>query len=132
VRRFFSTNEKSIEAVMKQSFTFGGMHIAVQVAHLTPKIIDALASGRYENVERTAINMHVVENDRVLDLGGGIGCTGIVAGRIVGGENLFVVEANGDLLPDIKANLIANDVVGAQVIHKAIVPQKTTNQVTFF
>lgn len=117
---------------MKQSFTFGGMNIAVQSAHLTPKIKQALMSGRYENAERAAIDTHVTSYDRVLDLGGGIGCTGVVAGKIVGGENLIIVEANDDLLPDIHANLIANDVVGAQLVHSAIVPNLTTDHVSFF
>lgn len=117
---------------MKQSFTFGGMSIAVQSAYLTPKITEALSSGRYENAERSAINMHVTRMDRVLDLGGGIGCTGVVAGRIVGGSNLMIVEANGDLLSDISTNLVANGVIGAQLINSAIVATKTTGHISFF
>jgi FkbM family methyltransferase len=123
---------KKIEAGMKQSFTFGGMNIAVRSMHLTPKIEQALASGHYENAERTAITLHVMPQDRVLDLGGGIGCTGVVAGRIVGGENLMILEANGDLIPDIAENLSANGVFGAELVNAAVVADKTTKQVSFF
>ena len=106
---------------MKQSFEFGGMHLVVQKSHLTPKIRQALRSGMYENAERRAIAAHVRGHDRVLDLGAGIGCTGIVAGRVVGGDRLVVVEANGDLLSDISDNLMANGIFGATIIHGAVV-----------
>lgn len=117
---------------MKQSFTFGGMNIAVRSMHLTPKIIQALASGHYENAERTAISIHVTPDDRVLDLGGGIGCTGIVAGKIVGGENLMILEANNDLVAEISENLISNDVVGATVLDGAVVADDDIEQISFF
>lgn len=117
---------------MKQSFTFGGMNIAVQSAHLTPKIQQALSSGQYENAERNAITTHVTENDRVLDLGGGIGCTGVVAGKIVGGENLMILEANGDLVADITENLSVNGIVGTQLVHAAVVGNTCAKNVIFF
>lgn len=117
---------------MKQSFHFGGMHIAVETAHLTPPIIKALASGQYENAERAAIERHVRVGDRVLDLGGGIGCTGIVAGRIVGGDNLMILEANDDLMDDIVDNLTKNGVDGAQLIRTAVVAQKNITKISFF
>jgi len=117
---------------MKQSFHFGGMNIAVQSAHLTPPIIKALSSGQYENAERAAIERHVQAGDRVLDLGGGIGCTGVVAGRIVGGDNLMILEANGDLMADITDNLAANDVQGAKLVHAAVIARKDTANISFF
>jgi len=116
---------------MKQAFSFGGMHIAVRPKHLTPQIKAALLSGRYENAERTAIEMHVTAQDRVLDLGGGIGCTGVVAGKIVGGKNLMIVEANGDLVPEISENLAQNGVLGADLQHAAIVADQKTTQISF-
>ncbi len=117
---------------MKQSFHFGGMNIAVQSAHLTPPIIKALSSGQYENAERAAIERHVQPKDRVLDLGGGIGCTGIVAGRIVGGDNLMILEANDDLVEDIRYNLLENGVSGAQLIQAAVVAQKGAPNINFY
>lgn len=119
-------------AGMKQVFTFGGMDIAVRSMHLTPKIEQALISGRYENAERLAIGLHVTQQDRVLDLGGGIGCTGIVAGKIVGGDNLMIVEPNADLGCEIIENLAVNGVKGAQLIHSAIVADKSAGQIRFF
>lgn len=117
---------------MKQLFTFGGMNIAVRSMHLTPKIEQALASGHYENAERNAITMHVTSSDRVLDLGGGIGCTGVVAGRIVGGKKLMVLEANGDLVSEISENLMKNGVVGAELVHGAIVADDKAKHISFF
>lgn len=117
---------------MKQWFTFGGMNVAVRPVHLTPKIQQALATGRYENAERTAIKMHVTPQDRVLDLGGGIGCTGVIAGQIVGGSNLMILEANGDLMAEISDNLASNGVVGAQLVHGAVVAKRTTKHISFF
>ena len=119
-------------AGMKQVFTFDGMNIAVRSVHLTANIEQALMSGRYENAERTAIGLHVMPQDRVLDLGGGIGCTGVVAGKIVGGENLMIVEANADLGCEILGNLTANGVKGAQLIHAAVVAHKTAGYIRFY
>ena len=109
---------------MKQTFHFGGMDIAVQTTHLTPPIIKALSSGQYEKAERMAIERHVRAGDRVLDLGGGIGCTGVVAGRIVGGKNLMILEANDALMDDITHNLMANGVTDAQLVHAAVIAEK--------
>lgn len=117
---------------MKQQFTLDGMELCVSTAHLTPKIVNSLTSGRFERTERRAIKKNVVAQDRVLDLGGGIGCTGVVAGRIVGGESLMIVEANADLLPDISENLAANIIFGAKLVHGAIVADKTTETIRFF
>jgi FkbM family methyltransferase len=131
VTKVFSTNENDW-VDMKQVFSFGGMNIAVRFMHLTPKIEQALSSGCYENAERTAIGLHVTPKDRVLDLGGGIGCTGIVAGKIVGGENLMIVEANADLGCEIMENLAANGVTGSQLIQTAVVAHETTGHVGFY
>ncbi len=116
---------------MKQAFTFGGMNITVRPMHLTPQIKAALLSGRYENAERRAIEMHVTPLDRVLDLGGGIGCTGVVAGKIVGGDNLMIFEANGDLVPEITDNLVKNGVLGAHLQHAAIVADQNATHISF-
>lgn len=117
---------------MKHSFSFSGISIAVRNRHLTPKIHEALSSGRYENAERNAIQLHVNKSDRVLDLGGGIGCTGVVAGKIVGGKNLMIIEPNGDLITDINNNLIQNDVMGANLVNAAVVPGDEIGSVDFY
>lgn len=117
---------------MKQSFILDNIELSVNTSHLTPAIIKSLNAGRFEQSERTAIKKNLKSGDRVLDLGGGIGCTGVVAGRIVGGENLMIVEANADLLPDISENLAANLIFGAKLLHGAIVAEKTSETVNFF
>ncbi len=116
---------------MKKYFELDGMTLCVSKHHLTPKITEAINAGRFEGTERRAIKNHIEPSDRVLDLGGGIGCTGVVAGRIVGGDNLMIVEANEDLIGDIQENLAANLIFGATVTHGAIVAQKTSETITF-
>ena len=116
---------------MKQSFILDDMELSVSTSHLTPAIIKSLNTGRYERPERAAIKKSLRPGDRVLDLGGGIGCTGVVAGRIVGGENLMIVEANADLLDDITENLAANLIFGAKLLHGAIVAKNPLKQSTF-
>ncbi len=116
---------------MKKYFELDGMTLCVSKHHLSPKITEAILSGRFEGTERRAIKHHIEPSDRVLDLGGGIGCTGVVAGRIVNGENLMIVEANEDLIEDIQENLAANLIFGATVVNGAIVAQKKSETVTF-
>lgn len=117
---------------MKQSFILDDIELSVNTSHLTPAIIKSLNTGRFERPERAAIKKNLRPGDRVLDLGGGIGCTGVVAGRIVGGESLMIVEANADLLADIAENLAANLIFGAKLLHGAIVAEKTTETISFF
>jgi FkbM family methyltransferase len=117
---------------MKQSFELDGMSLSVSKHHLTPQIIEAISAGRFEGAERRAIKMHLKPEGRVLDLGGGIGCTGVVAGRIIGGENLMILEANEDLQTDIEENLAANLIFGADVVHGAVVAKKTSETICFY
>jgi len=112
-------------------FLFGGMNIAGRSMHLTPKIEQALSSRRYKNAERIAIGLHVSPEDRVLDLSGGIVCTWVVAGKIVGGENLMIVEVNADLGCEIMESLAANDVTGSQLIHTAVVAHEAMGHIRF-
>ena len=117
---------------MKQSFILDDIELSVNTSHLTPAIIKSLNTGRFERSERIAIKKNLKPEDKVLDLGGGIGCTGVVAGRIVGGVNLMIVEANADLLDHIAENLAANLIFGAKLLHGAIVAEKTTETISFF
>jgi hypothetical protein len=107
------------------------MNIAGQSMHLTPKIEQALSSRRYKNAERIAIGLHVSPEDRVLDPSGGIVCTWVVAGKIVGGENLMIVEVNADLGCEIMESLAANDVTGSQLIHTAVVAHEAIGHIRF-
>ena len=114
-----------------ETFNVGGVRLGVAASLLTPKISQALASGRYENAENRAIRQHVGKRGRVLDLGGGIGLTSVTAGQIVGGNRLVVVEANPELIPLISDNLQSNGVTGADVRHYAVVPQDHARVVEF-
>lgn len=87
---------------------------------------------RYEGHETYAIKRHVVAEDRVLELGAGVGYISMQIASRVGGENLLTVEANPKMAPCVEKNLAANLIEGVTVINAAVVPDSfTADHVSF-
>lgn len=92
----------------------------------------SLQGGRYEGHETVAVNRHIVEGDRVLELGSGVGYIAMQIASRIGGENLMTVEANPKMVPCVEKNLAANLIDGVTVINAAVVPDSfTEDDVTF-
>ncbi|GGE39957.1 FkbM family methyltransferase [Actibacterium pelagium] len=102
------------------SFKLQGVALEIPKALLTPKIEAALSEGRYEGQEAAALKAHLVAEDRVLELGTGLGYLAVQAARIVGPEAVTTVEPNPELIPVIKANLEANQMQGVTVLNGAV------------
>lgn len=117
---------------MKREFRIDHISLSVASEFLRPRLVEALETGRFEKSETVALKKNLNIDDQVLDLGGGIGYTGAVAGQIVSGKNLMIVEANPNLISTIEENLISNLVFGARIINGAVVAEKTGETVPFY
>jgi FkbM family methyltransferase len=86
----------------------------------TPSILAKLADGSYEADEARSADRCVRPGFRVLELGAGIGYVTAICARRAGAQNVLSVEANPDLLPVIRNNLVSNGLSGVTLIHGAV------------
>lgn len=96
--------------------------IAVPFVHglITPRIEGPLRSGRYERGERRQLEALLGPDDRVLDLGAGLGLVAVAAARRLDNGAVLSVEAQPDLLPVIRETWALNAVVGAEIRHGVV------------
>jgi FkbM family methyltransferase len=123
--------QRTIKSRNLAEFSINGVEVSVPDRFLTGKLRAAMQSGRYENQEARAAEVHLSSGDRVLELGAGIGYVSTICAQIIGAKNVFVVEANPDLIPIIQATHKANDVAEVEVVHAAVVSEPT-DAVEFF
>ena len=83
------------------------------------KIFKMLCTGKYERHESEIVRTTIEHDDRVLDLGGGIGVLALTAAKRVKAGAVTTVEANPILVPLIKENAVRNGLL-LNVIHGAV------------
>ncbi len=114
------------------SVSLHGVDIFVDFARWSPRLIELVLKGNYEVSEAKAIASFLSSGDRVLDIGGGIGLSGLLAGRVVGDQNVAVYEANPVNVDQIKRNFALNR-VSTSVETAAVVPDAyQRSEVSFF
>ena len=102
------------------SFTLRDIILDLPDSALRGTLPQALASGRYENTEADAIERHLTQGDRFLDLGAGAGYLCCLAARILGAGAVTGVEAGPETAAMAQANLARNGFASA-VLHGAVV-----------
>lgn len=90
------------------TFSIYGLTIAAPEHLLTPSIRLGLEKGWYERDEVEIARSRLVQGDRVVELGAGLGVTALVAARIVGSHNVFAFDANPELLVIQRENAALN------------------------
>lgn len=85
-----------------------GVDILMDYDRWSPRMVHLLSTENYEASEARAIRQLVEPNDRVADIGGGIGFSGSLAAQIVGSANLAVYEANPEAAETIRRTLAHN------------------------
>ena len=95
------------------------------------RIINVLKQGRYEAEEARALQAHLTEDDRLLELGSGIGVLGSLAAQIIPARNITCVEANEALLPVIRGNLDRNGASAATLLHGAVCSKPEAAEIDF-
>lgn len=93
-----------------------GVRVEIDQRLFSDKIIDRLYDGGYEREESVALDRTLRRDDRVLELGTGIGYTSTVAAKRVGSSRVLTVEANEGLAPTINKTYRLNNVSPTLVI----------------
>jgi FkbM family methyltransferase len=88
--------------------TVSGVNLWLDEVNLSTKTRRALFRGKYESPELDLLRESVSVVDRVLDLGGGMGVTGILCAKICGCENVLIYEANPCMAGVITRNFLLN------------------------
>jgi FkbM family methyltransferase len=104
-----------------RSFTLRGLTLFLPEAALKGNLERALTSGRYENHEADALLLHLRPEDRLLDLGAGLGFICALAARVLGETSVLGIEAGPDTVKLARRNLAANGLDGVKVMRGAVV-----------
>lgn len=88
--------------------SLAGFDIALPRALASPTIAGAVVKGGYESAERAAVVHGLTEQDRVLELGAGIGLIALTVNRAMPGIPILSVEANPALAIVIRENFARN------------------------
>jgi FkbM family methyltransferase len=95
-----------------------GVKIDLRGGLIHPDIVRRIYKNIYEDQEIALLRQYLKPDDRVLDLGAGIGHTAIFAARFTGSK-VYAVEANKDLLTIIAKNAKLN-LVNIETIFGAV------------
>ena len=88
-----------------------GVRLAVDARVLSPTMVGKLYEGGYETAEADLVRTTLTPDDRVLELGGGVGFIGIIAARVVRHPHqVLIIEANAQLIPLMELNFRLNGV----------------------
>lgn len=105
--------------------------LEISEQHLSPQLKLDLVRGRYEVKERKAVKKLLKADDKVLEIGTGVGYICITAAQIVGAENVISVETNPKLFGDIQKNLAANAIKGVTLHNYAAVAEAAQKETEF-
>ncbi len=100
-----------------------GVRLLLPESLLTPALLKAFETGRYEHLEARQLPRFLRDGDRLLELGAGVGFISSLASRTVKLHGPTVVEANPDLVPVIRTthqlNGVTADVRNAVALSRA-------------
>ncbi|MDD9921073.1 MAG: FkbM family methyltransferase [Boseongicola sp.] len=99
-----------------------GLSVPFVPSIITPRIERPLRNGRYEIGERMFLEGLVREDDRVLDLGAGLGLVAATAAKLAPNGAVLSIEAQPDLLALIRETWTLNEVENAALRHGMIMP----------
>ena len=88
--------------------TYCGVRLRLDPRWATPRLRDSIYRGYYERQEHDILRATLREGDRYMELGAGIGFLATCACQAVGADNVFVYEANPDLIETIRQTTSAN------------------------
>lgn len=96
--------------------TIAGVRLNVP-ASARGRVLASIYAEKYEGLEVRELPRLLRPDDVVVEAGAAIGFVGLIAQRTVGAENVHMIEANRDLIPEIARNWRDNDAEPCQVRH---------------
>jgi FkbM family methyltransferase len=115
----------------KSSYELHGVTIPIDRKIITDRILYSIIRGRYEGTEARAVKSMVKPQDRVLELGAGIGLISVVASKIVGENSVVCVEANPKMVGYIQKVHAANR-VNPKIVNAVAVGKSSTDTISFY
>lgn len=98
----------ALRALRDQRISVMGLELSVPLDVVSPRILFNILDGNYERQERRSVAAGVTPNDRVLELGGGLGVVAMTMAKAVPGLRVTTVEANPALADVIRSNAALN------------------------
>jgi FkbM family methyltransferase len=100
---------------MADFLEIAGLRIPNDPAVITPPVARAIENGRYERAEMAGLRKFVKPEDRIIELGAGIGVVSAFLAREMGVKNILCIEANPSLCAFITRVHRANGIAGVEV-----------------
>ena len=96
--------------------TIAGVKLNVP-ASAKGRVLASIYAEKYEGLEVRELPRLLRPDDIVVEAGAAIGFVGLIAQRMVGAQNVYMIEANRDLIPEIARNWRDNRIEPCQVRH---------------
>lgn len=109
-----------------------GIDIPFVPSIITPKIERPMRKGRYESGECALLEDILREDDRVLDLGAGVGLVSAIAARTASAGHVTAVEANPRLIGLIGETWALNGVTNATLLNAVVSGGKRKSKAKFY
>lgn len=119
---------------MSQSAEYFDFHGArlIDSRLISPLVRREILSGRYEGEEIACVLQTIRPDDRVLELGAGIGALSSVIMKRKPAARWICLEANPDLAPLIRKNHRLNELVACEVLTGALTRQSAPSEHDFY
>lgn len=106
-----------------KTFSLKGVKLCINDAGLSKDVLLSVLQGGYEDIEHRIMLENLKPDDRILELGAGLGFNSIAAAKVNGGK-ILAYESNPYLIPLIKRNQQINH-VSFEVRNKILVSQQS-------
>jgi FkbM family methyltransferase len=117
--------------LLRSTATLNGIRLAIDPEIMSPKMIEVIRTGHYEGAESREIARIVQPEERIVELGAGIGFIATTAMKTGQVKSLIAYEANPKLVPLIRQNAALND-VAFEVVNAVIHPRESGGTVPFY
>lgn len=99
---------------------------------ISPRVRESIVAGRYESKEANQVEKLLKENDRVLEIGSGLGFISTIAARDDRTASVLCYEADPRLIPYIKSVHELNGITKATVKNAALTSDLSQKELTFY
>lgn len=115
----------------RSEYILHGVRIPIDRNIITNRILYSIIRGKYEYPESKTLKEKIKPDDRVLELGGGLGLISAIASKIITHGEVVCVEANPGMM-DYIARVHALNAVQAKVINAVVSKPNSAQQLPFY
>jgi FkbM family methyltransferase len=109
MKRFLRNIRKGFRRLVNtKTVSIDGVTVSTAANAIGKRLRDGLFKGTYEQPERELVRAALTPNDRVLEIGGGIGFVSLLCAKICGPQNVLTYEANPAMAKVIQHNYELN------------------------